>query len=129
MRYLSFSEVIRLHQLVIAESGGASGIHDLGALESCVAQPQMTFGGQELYPTIEAKATSLCFSIVMNHPFADGNKRVGHAAMETFLVLNGLELVAGVDNAEQVILSLAAHELSREGLLNWVRSNVRPLMS
>ncbi len=54
----------------------------------------MTFGGQELYPTIEAKATSLCFSIVMNHPFADGNERVGHAAMETFLVLNGLELVA-----------------------------------
>lgn len=129
MRYLSFSEVLRLHQLVLAESGGASGIRDLGALASCVAQPQMTFGGQELYPTIEAKATSLCFSIVMNHPFVDGNKRVGHAAMETFLVLNGLELVADVDNAEQVVLSLAGHELSREGLLNWVRSNVRPLMS
>lgn len=129
MRYLSFSEILRIHQLVIAESGGAGGIRDVGALGSCVAQPQMTFGGQELYPTIEAKATSLCFSIVMNHPFVDGNKRVGHAAMETFLVLNGLELVADVDNAEQVVLSLAGHELSREGLLNWVRSNVRPLMS
>lgn len=129
MRYLSFSEVLRLHQLVLAESGGASGIRDLGALASCVAQPQMTFGGQELYPTIETKATSHCFSIVMNHPFVDDNKRVGHAATETFLVLNGPELVVEVDNAERVILSLAAHGLSREDLLNWVRSNVRRLMS
>lgn len=61
-------------------SGGASGIRDLGALESAVAQPHASFGGQDLYPDLITKAAALCFSLVMNHPFVDGNKRVGHAA-------------------------------------------------
>lgn len=87
----------------------------------------MTFGGNELYPTIESKATALCFSLVMNHPFLDGNKRIGHAAMETFLVMNGYELSAHVDDAEKVILTLAAGELSREELLEWVTSHLRSL--
>ena len=89
----------------------------MGAVESAVAQPQMTFAGEELYPTIESKATALCFSLVMNHPFVDGNKRVGHAAMETFLVMNRYELAAAVDDAEKVILTLAAGDLSRDELL------------
>ena len=71
----------------------------------------MTFGGQELYPGLADKAAALGFSLVCNHPFVDGNKRVGHAAMETFLVLNGWELAAGVDEQEQVILRLAAGAL------------------
>ena len=89
----------------------------------------MVFGGEELYPTIESKATGLGFSLVMNHPFVDGNKRIGHAAMETFLVLNGYELVAEVDDSEQAILSLAAGQLSREELLDWVVSHIQPLES
>jgi death-on-curing protein len=78
----------------------------------------MTFGGNELYPTIQTKAAALCFSLVKNHPFVDGNKRVGHAAMETFLVVNGWELAAGTDDAEQTILSLAAGSLEREQLVD-----------
>lgn len=85
----------------------------------------MTFGGDELYPTIESKATALCFSLVMNHPFVDGNKRIGHAAMETFFVMNGYELAVDVDDSENVILTLAAGELTREELLEWVTSNVQ----
>ena len=65
---------------------------------SVVAQPKATFGGVDLYPTVVEKATALCFSRVQNHPFVDGNKRVGHAAMETFLVLNGTEIDAAVDD-------------------------------
>ena len=87
----------------------------------------MTFGGRDLYPTMESKATALCFSLVMNHPFVDGNKRVGHAAMETFFVMNGFELASDVDDAERVILDLAAGELSREGLLEWVESHIQRL--
>ncbi len=120
MWYLTLAEVLELHRRVIAQSGGAPGVRDLGRVESAVAQPQMIFDGQELYPTIESKATALCFSLVMNHPFVDGNKRVGHAAMETFLVLNGCEFAADVDDAEKVILNLASGELPREELLDWI---------
>ena len=88
MRYLAPHEVIELHRLVLADSGGMPGIRDMGAVDSAVAQPRMTFGGQELYPTVVEKAAALAFSLVRNHPFIDGNKRTGHAAMETFLVLN-----------------------------------------
>ncbi len=124
MRYLTLPEVLDLHRRVIEQSGGADGVRELGGVESAVAQPQMSFGGEELYPTIESKATVLCFSLVMNHPFVDGNKRIGHAAMETFLILNGYELVVDVENAEDVILTLAAGDLSREGLLKWVASHI-----
>jgi death-on-curing protein len=125
MRYLTLAEVLDLHHRVIEQSGGADGVRDLGGIESAVAQPQMTFGGDELYPTIESKATALCFSLVMNHPFVDGNKRIGHAAMEIFLVLNGYELSADVDDAEKVILNLAAGKFSRERLLQWVTSHTQ----
>jgi death-on-curing protein len=127
MRYLTLGEVLDLHRRIIEQSGGAVGVRELGGVESAVAQPQMTFGDQELYPTIESKATALCFSLVMNHPFVDGNKRVGHAAMETFLVINGFEIVANVDDAEKIILTLAAGELSRAELLEWVTSHIRRL--
>ena len=127
MRYLTLAEVLELHRRVIEHTGGAEGVRELGGIESAVAQPQMTFGGRDLYPTMESKATALCFSLVMNHPFVDGNKRVGHAAMETFLVMNGFELASDVDDAERVILDLAAGELSREGLLDWVASHVQRL--
>ncbi len=125
MRYLTLGEILELHRRVIEQSGGGEGVRNLGSIESAVAQPQLTFGGEDLYPTIESKATALCFSLVMNHPFVDGNKRIGHAAMETFLVLNGFELNADVDEAEEIILTLAAGKLAREELLNWVTTRVR----
>lgn len=81
-------------------------------------------GGQELYPTLEEKAAALGFSLVGNHPFVDGNKRVGHAAVETFLVLNGYELAAAVDEQEQVILQLAAGAIGRAEFLEWVRAHL-----
>jgi death-on-curing protein len=87
----------------------------------------MTFEGQELYPDLETKATALCFSLVMDHPFVDGNKRVGHAAMETFLVLNGFELDATIEESERTLLALAAGRLSREQLSGWVRHHTIPL--
>ncbi|HPM81316.1 MAG TPA: type II toxin-antitoxin system death-on-curing family toxin [Candidatus Anammoximicrobium sp.] len=127
MRYLSLAEVLEIHRRVLTQSGGADGVRDLGAIESAVTQPEMTFGGDELYPTIEAKAGAICFSLVMNHPFVDGNKRVGHAAMETFLVLNGHELRADVDDAEEVILQLAAGHLTRVEFVDWVRAHIKRL--
>ena len=127
MRFLALTEVLELHRLVLQQSGGSTGVRDLGTLQSAIAQPGMTFGGQDLYPNLESKTTALCFSLVSNHPFIDGNKRIGHAAMETFLIMNGFELDASIDDAEKTMLTLAAGELTREGLLTWVREHVRPL--
>ena len=113
MRYLSIEEVLELHRLVITQSGGGSGVRDPIALDSALAQPRMTFGGVNLYLIAVEKAAALGFSLVMNQPFVDGNKRIGHAAMETFLVLNGYEIVASTDEQERVMLDLAAGRLGR----------------
>jgi len=113
MRHLTVDEILELHRLVFLQSGGANGIRDLGALDSAVAQTRVAFQGIDLYPTIVEKAAALGYSLIMNHPFVDGNKRVGHAAMETFLVLNGYEIRADVDEQEKTILRLAAGTLSR----------------
>jgi death on curing protein len=127
IRYLTLVEVIELHRGILEQAKGSGGIRDLGALESATAQPRMTFGGEELYPTITEKASALGFSIVMNHPFVDGNKRAGHAAMETFLVLNRLEIKATVDDQERVILALAAGEFDRDAFTNWLRQSVEAI--
>ena len=126
IRHLSLEEVLELHRLSLQQTGGLDGVRDLGGLESAVVQPQMTFGGQDLYPCLPTKAAALGFSLVCNHPFLDGNKRVGHLAMEMSLVLNGQELMAGVDEQENVIVRLAAGELSREEFAGWVQSRMSP---
>jgi death-on-curing protein len=126
MRHLSLAEVAELHRLVIEAAGGVHGIRDLGALESAIAQPRMSFGGEDLYPTLIEKAAALCFSLVLNHPFLDGNKRVGHAAMETLLVLNGFEIRAPVGEQESLMLSLAAGEIGRPELVEWLRGHAVP---
>lgn len=127
MRSLTAEEILELLRRVLAASGGSSGVRDLGAVESAAAQPRMSFGGQDLYLGLAEKAAALGFSLVCNHPFVDGNKRIGHAAMETFLVLNGWELIASVDVQEQVILSLAAGQMEREQFTAWVASHVQPI--
>ena len=127
VRYLALGEVLELHRRVVAQWGGAAGLRDLGALEGALAQPRQTYGGEELYPSLAEKAVALGFALVRNHPFVDGNKRVGHAALEVFLVLNGHELVAVVEDAERIVLGVAAGTVDREAFVAWVRRSMRPL--
>lgn len=124
MRYLSIIEVLEIHDQIISASGGSRGIRDIKALESAISQPRLTFNQEDLYPDIVTKASSLCFALVMNHPFIDGNKRVGHAAMEIFLVLNGYEIDADVDEQERLMITLAAGKLSREGFTKWLSEKI-----
>src|SRR5436190_20046450 len=107
-------------------SGGLVGLLDLGALESAAAQPRMVFASKELYPTLPEKAAAFGFSLIQNHPFLDGNKRTGHAAMETFLVLNGHAIKATIDEQDTVLLRVAASEMKREAFLEWLRSHIVP---
>ncbi len=126
-RYLSRPQIERLHQMAIERHGGSPGIREDHGLESAVAQPQMTFGGQELYPTPADKACALAYSLIMNHPFVDGNKRVGHAAMVVFLMSNGLELTGELEEHERVILSVAAGEMRRGEFVAWTNEHLMPL--
>ena len=89
----------------------------------------MSFGGEDLYPTLPEKASALAFSLIMNHPFVDGNKRIGHAAMVAFLELNGAAFHAGIDDQERIILAVAAGELDRETFSAWVTAHTLPLAS
>lgn len=124
-RYLTLAEVLDLHRRVLETSGGGAGLRDQGGLASAIAQPRMTFGGEELYPTLADKAAALGFSLILNHPFVDGNKRVGHAALETFLVLNGYELRAEVEEQERVFLAVAAGAFDRLTFTAWIQEHVR----
>ncbi len=84
MRYLTLNEILYLHKQIIKKSGGSLGLHNPSALKSTLAQTRQTFGGAELYPTLIEKAAMLGFLLIKNHPFVDGNKRIGHAAMGYF---------------------------------------------
>jgi death-on-curing protein len=126
MHCLTLEQVYRLQERALAEKGGMAGVRDAGAVESAVAQPQMTFGGEDLYPTLAEKAAALGFSLIKNHAFADANKRVGHAAMESLLVLNGHELVGDVDEQERVILAVAGSTMKRKEFTEWVKAHVQP---
>ena len=124
-RYLTLEEVLDLQCQVTAETGGRPGVLDSGRVESCVAQPQMTFGGQELYSSLADKAACLGYLIITNHAFADGNKRAGYVAMRVFLLLNGHDLSGSHAEKEAVVLAVAAHQMSQEDFYAWVREHIQ----
>jgi death on curing protein len=123
MRFLSLAEVLTLHSNVIAKTGGVNGVRDLGALESAITQPRATFGGDDLYPDILSKAATLGFGLIANHPFVDGNKRIGHAAMAVFLMLNGYSIRSTVDDQEAIILEVASATLDRAEFESWLKNH------
>lgn len=119
MRYLTTAEVLELHRRIIEQAGGASGVRDLGALESSLAQPFQTFGGEDLYESFLSKISGQAYFLTRNHPFVDGNKRIGHAVLEVTMVMNQLELQTSVGEQEQVILAIADGSMPREDFTTW----------
>ena len=117
---LSKEQVILLHERLIEVTGGSSGIRDDSMLDSALANPFQSFGGEELYPSIEAKAAQLCYGVVKNHPMVDGNKRSGVHVMLVFLALNGYELFYTQKELSDIILALASGKLSAEDMLQWI---------
>ena len=123
MKRLRVDHIILLHDLLIRQTGGLDGIRDRGLLESAVNAPFATFDREHLYPTIRQKAASLGFGLVKNHPFVDGNKRVGILAMITFLQLNGITLACSDDELIRIGLGLADGSVSEKLLLEWIIAN------
>ena len=117
---LSKSQILLIHDQLISETGGSSGLRDEGMVDSALNAPVQTFGGEDVYPSLHKKAARLCFGLVKNHPFVDGNKRIGAHAMLVFLALNGIELQHTQSELSDVILQLAAGEIEATDLLRWI---------
>jgi death-on-curing protein len=123
--YLSVAQVLELHRSLTHHFGGGTGLRDRGALESAVARPGMTFGGEDLYPDVAAKAAALMHSLVLNHPFVDGNKRVGVAAAELLAEYNGSVVNATDEELEILTLAVAEGKVEPEALAIWFRQRLR----
>jgi len=123
MRHVSLQEVLSLHSLIIAQSGGSAGLSS-GRFGICGSATRGQFGGEELYPDLATKAAALAHSLIQNHPFIDGNKRIGHGAMEVFLLLNGHEMDATVDGQEEIIIGVASGKIARIELGEWLREHM-----
>ena len=120
MRTLSKQQIIFLHEHMIQETGGAHGLRDEGMLDSALAAPFQEVFGTIAYPSIQQKAVRLGYGLIMNHPFVDGNKRIGTHAMLVLLALNGIELRFEQDELSDEILAVASEVYDYDQLLKWV---------
>lgn len=125
MIWLTKEQVIRLHSELIAATGGLDGLRDENLLQSALLSPMQTYDSKELFPTIIDKAVRLACGLTQNHPFIDGNKRIGAHAMLIILALNGISLSYSQKELSDVFLQLAADEVSFEELRDWVYSHIR----
>lgn len=121
VRMLTKDEVLNIHTASLERFGGLSGIRDEGLLESAIAQPSQTFGGVELYPTLEEKAARLAFGLAKNHAFLDGNKRVATACLGVSLRLNGRAFRPDASELLSTMLGVADGSVTYEALVDWVR--------
>ena len=113
-------EIISLHRKLICQSGGLDGIRDDKLLDQSANSPYHTFGGQHLYPTVQAMAAHLAFSLIKNHPFLDGNKRIGIFAMMVFLKINGIPLSCTDKELETLGWGLADGSINEQELIEWI---------
>lgn len=124
MKILTKKHILALHQALIDEFGGTPELRDEGLLDSAINMPYQTFGGVDLYLGIVEKAGRLGYGLINNHPFVDGNKRIGAHAMLVFLAINDVILEFGDDELIEVILAVAAGEVSDKELTSWLNNHI-----
>lgn len=120
MIVLSKEQILFMHQQLIDETGGLDGVRDEALLDSAINAPFQKFDGKDLFPTVQQKAARLCFGIIKNHAFIDGNKRIGTHKMLVFLALNGIEIDYTQKELYQIILDLASGKLELDSLTHWI---------
>ncbi len=123
MKRLSKKQILMLHSQLIKATGGSKEIRDEGLLESAVTMSFQSFSGEDLYPSIEAKAARLCYGLVKNHAFVDGNKRIGVHSMLVFLAINDYELKYSQKELYTIILNVASGKKDYEDLLKWIKQH------
>ena len=120
-------DILQVHQFSINKYGGRNGVREMGSLESAIARPFQTFGGEDLYITIFEKAAALGESLIVNHPFVDGNKRTGFLAMTSLLEEDGYLLIATQEEAYYFTIKIAMGEIKFEEIIEWLKQNTSSL--
>lgn len=120
---LTKSQILQLHSELIQVTGGIDGVRDDGLLDSALESPFQTFDGDDLYPDLQQKAARLGYSLISNHPFVDGNKRIGVHTMLTFLSLNGIEIDCMQNELADIGLKVASGNMSADELVEWICNN------
>ena len=126
--FLSLDEVLEIHEQQIERYGGSAGLRDPAGLESAVATPQATFGGEFLHTSIPAMAAAYLFHLCQNHAFIDGNKRVGANSAITFLLMNNWDATFGEEELVDLVLSVASGRLNKQALIGIFESRCKPLV-
>ncbi len=121
---ISVRDVERIHQVLISKFGGSQGIRDRQALESALSRPFQTFDGVDLYPDVITKGASLLESILINHPFVDGNKRTAYVVLRMFLLINGKDIHDSEDNRYELIINVASGVTKFDEIVEWLRRTV-----
>ena len=124
--FLNQTTVLKIHTRQIEKFGGTPGIRDEGLLESALAQPEATFAGELLHPTIDKQAAAYLYHLAMNHPFIDGNKRTAFAVMDTFLRLNGYSLNLTNEQAYDLVMQVAQSQMSKSDLAGYLEKAIAP---
>ena len=127
MVYLYPKQIIYLHKQIISMTGGSHGVRDKGLCESAVYRPQASFGGQDLYPNLLLKAAVLGHSLISNHPFVDGNKRVGYEAMRLMLRLNGYDINASLKRKYDFVMAIAENKINEQAIAEWLKNNSKSI--
>lgn len=124
IKFLSHEVILYFHRLLVQRYGGSPGLRDPNLLESALAQAHQTMDGQYLHRDIIEMAAAYGFHLCQNHPFIDGNKRIALVAMDTFLRMNGLDLLAGEKETYVIMLRLAGGDLTKQELTQWLKEHV-----
>jgi death on curing protein len=124
---ISIKEVEEIHKTLIKLFGGANGVRDSSSLESSLSRPFQTFNGKELHQSVINKAAALIESIVINHPFVDGNKRTGYVVMRSFLMGNGLDIKATQNEKYDFVINIASGNIRLEEIIEWLKIHTENL--
>jgi death on curing protein len=125
VQFLSLNDVVAMHRDQLERYGGREGLRDRQLLESALAQPEAAFAGAHLHRDVYEMAAAYAFHLIMNHAFVDGNKRVGYAAAETFLILNGYETTCSDDEAYSFVVSIASGSATKADVASWFERHTR----
>lgn len=121
LTFLDFEDILQIHNDTNSNEGGGDGIRDRGLIESAIAAPKTSFGGEFLHTDLAAMTAALMYALISNHGFVDGNKRVGTLAALVFRDLNGAETFPPAQDFEEIVLSVARGDMERDQLADWWR--------
>jgi death-on-curing protein len=122
---ISVEQALKIHTIAIEKFGGANGVRDMGGIESALARPFQTFDGEDLYPSIFEKAAAIGESLIISHPFIDGNKRSGYLLMEALLRYEGYKITASDESLYNLVINISTGSISFEEIAEWLKNNTR----